>query len=468
MIYKNFWNLTVTYGIGVILLRGISFLLLPLYTNLLSPEDAGKTFIFITFLAFMNALFSMGMDSSLLKYYNQKHSISTSLISLGFLITPLFLIMYLMSDVLSEMLFSDSLNSQWIFFSMIILSLDALSSRLITVLRILKMPFYYLFVCLVNVIASLLLNIYFLHTLHLSFMGVVFAMAGESIIQCLSITPVLFKFPVNFKFDFRLLKKMFLFAWPFFPATIFFIIIELSDRFMIQYFLGLDDVGLYGAGYKMAALILILIRAFNLNWQPYYLESGEKDIEQAKIQFANIGNFTIVGLIFLGTLLSSLYPLLLKINWNGFSIIGPEFFDGGKVIPWVTAGYIFYSFFILQMPSIYLKNKQKWAPFFWGTSALTNIFLNIILIPKLGFIGAAISTMVSYMTMAFLIYYKNRTWMPIKYNFKFLFFTLLASTLIFFIISLCNHNIIITFGLTIIYSIIILYILFNLKNKLVN
>ena len=123
MIYKNFWNLTVTYGIGVILLRGISFLLLPLYTNLLSPEDAGKTFIFLTFLAFMNAQFSIGMDSSLLKYYNQKNSISTSLISLGFLIIPLFLIMYLMRDVLSLILFSDSLNSQWIFFSMIIFML---------------------------------------------------------------------------------------------------------------------------------------------------------------------------------------------------------------------------------------------------------------------------------------------------------------------------------------------------------
>ena len=100
MIYRKFWNLTATYGIGVILLRGISFLLLPLYTHLLSPEDAGKTFIFITFLAFMNALFSMGMDSSLLKYYHKNNSVSTSLISLVFFITPLFLLLYIAKDEL--------------------------------------------------------------------------------------------------------------------------------------------------------------------------------------------------------------------------------------------------------------------------------------------------------------------------------------------------------------------------------
>ena len=133
------------------------------------------------------------------------------------------------------------------------------------------------------------------------------------------------------KFDFQLLKKMFLFAWPFFPATIFFIIIELSDRFMIQYFLGLEDVGLYGAGYKMAALILILIRAFNLNWQPYYIESGEKDIEQAKIQFAHIGNFIIIGLIFLGTLLSSCIHYYYKLIGMDFQLLGLNFLRGEKL-----------------------------------------------------------------------------------------------------------------------------------------
>ena len=66
---KSFWNNTIIYGVGFVLLRSVSFLLLPLYTNLLSAKEVGWIFILYTILAFLNTLYSHGMDSSLLKFY---------------------------------------------------------------------------------------------------------------------------------------------------------------------------------------------------------------------------------------------------------------------------------------------------------------------------------------------------------------------------------------------------------------
>ena len=90
------------------------------------------------------------------------------------------------------------------------------------------------------------------------------------------------------------------------------------------------------------------------------------------------------------------------------------------------------------MPSIYLQNKQKWAPFFWGAGAVINIACNLFFIPQLGFIGAAISTTIAYLIMSLLIYYKNRLWLPINYDVKLIFYMLIISGL--FIIASKPYN----------------------------
>ena len=81
--YTSFWKTTFIYGAGFISLRMISFLLLPLYTHLLSPYDAGIIFIIYTILAFGNTIYSRGMDAALFKFYspeNESSLIRTSVI----------------------------------------------------------------------------------------------------------------------------------------------------------------------------------------------------------------------------------------------------------------------------------------------------------------------------------------------------------------------------------------------------
>ena len=62
----QFWNTTIIYTIGFLGLRALSFILLPLYTNLLSAYQAGILFIIYTILAFLNTIYNRGMDLSLI------------------------------------------------------------------------------------------------------------------------------------------------------------------------------------------------------------------------------------------------------------------------------------------------------------------------------------------------------------------------------------------------------------------
>ena len=256
--------------------------------------------------------------------------------------------------------------------------------------------------------------------------GALNALFITSLIQFLTLFPILLIY-VRPKFlDSETFKKMMKFGLPFLPASIFFIIIELSDRWMIEWIRDLNEVGLYGSGYKIGSLIMMLVLGFNLNWQPHYLkQKEEKDFKQLK----KIGNLfimilgSIIWLVCLGApqLLTvdlsktSLFSLFFK---ESTYIIGENFWEGFSVIPIVCFSYIFYGIFITQMPSIYFKNKQNWIPLFWGIGALLNIILNYFLINSFGFYGASISTLIAYLFMAIFLSYKNFKWMNISLNYK--------------------------------------------------
>lgn len=419
IIKNNFWGITAIYSVGFLSLRAISFLLLPLYTNLLSTLEAGYVFILYTIIAFLNTLYTHGMDSSLLKYFKKNNNskiITTSMIYSSIWGVVLSVLIYLFSKPLIYFNEVTHYSHQQIALFLIgILFCDMLSSRLMTVIRLLEKPIYFLVVSFANVLLSIYLNVWFIYNLNMGFSGALIALFYVSIVQLLLLVPLLvIKLKINL-FDYKLLRKMVKFSLPFLPASIFFIMIEMADRIMLGWLSSVDDVGLYGAGYKVGALILLVVKAFNLNWQPFYLKPENQNDARA---FEAIGTKLIVLLIFFSTILSMLWTFLFQFQINGNYLIGSEFWEGGHIIPIIALSYIIYGVFILQMPSIYIKEKQSWVPYFWGIGCIINILSNYILIPIYGFYGAALSTFFAYVSMTIFLIYKNIIWMQIKYNLK--------------------------------------------------
>ena len=439
-IMKNkFWNITAQYSVGFLCLRAVSFLLLPLYTNLLTTKEAGFIFIVYTLLAFLNTLYSFGMDSALLKFYHSYKSQSIITTSMFFslmisvllslvllLINPLLLSFFPIIDVF----FTSNVSVVLV----LILVCDVFSSRALHLVRLLEKPNYFLFVGLVNVVISLFCNIYFIKELSMGFSGALLSLMCVSCIQLFCLIPIIVPNIAIKLLDWELLIKMFKFSVPFVPAAIFFILIEMSDRWMIAWLSSVENVGLYGAGYKIGGVLLLLVKGFNLNWQPYYLKKHKNSNLE---NFNLIGSSFIICMIFFSVILSVFWPLLFQVKFGSFYLIGESFWSGGIIVPIISISYVFYGIFILQMPSIYLKNKERWVVVFWGIGFLVNFVFNFYLIPIYGFVGAALGTLFTYITMASMLIYKNRLWFPIQYKYKkilmyiffclvFYFFSLLA------------------------------------------
>ena len=136
----QFWKNSTIYGIGSVLIRAISFFLLPLYTNAFTQSETGYIFLVFTFIAFAQIMYYHGMEASFLQYYKKdsldKDSVvRTSLIML--LITSILLsgVIIQFADFISIHLFGLQ-QETWVIYCAGILFFDVFSSRIMTSLRI--------------------------------------------------------------------------------------------------------------------------------------------------------------------------------------------------------------------------------------------------------------------------------------------------------------------------------------------
>jgi len=459
---KNFWNYTIVYGFGFLLLRGISFFLLPLYTNLLSQYDGGIIFLIYTILAFLNPIYAYGMNASFFKFYNDKSLnaksvLSTSFFSL-FVSSSLITVFLILISHNINWVISDEPSVNWFLFLALILFSDSISSRIFALLRLAQKPFYFLGVGFLNIVLSVSLNYYLIKVLSLGVFGALLSLLIVSFIQMVVLLPSIALRLSPFYFNINLFKKMFRFAIPFLPSALLFVIMGFSDRWFIKYFLNTESVGLYGAGYKLGSIMSLAVTAFNLNWQPYYLKFNNNNNNR----FGRIGDVVIITLIVIFTLLIYFINDISLINFNGLYLIGEKFQNGLIIVPYIALGYLFYGVYVLQMPSIFILNKQNWGLCFWMVGAIINLIGNWFLIPRFGFLGAAYSSAFSYFVMMVFLSVCNLFWMPIKYNLFFLIINVFAGSALLIL----NFYFDLSILAVILYLIIPLFCIYLLKKNI--
>ena len=429
---KSLFKSSMIYGVGSAFMRAMTFLLLPFYTNEL--ENYGEFVLVMTTIAFLRICYSHGMGDSFLKTYSQsdlKQKItSTYLIYILFImmvISSLFIILNATIYVGNQIPLLALLQNKLIFIILIVM-FDTLNYRVVDILRIKNYAAYYMAGQIVGVITTFSLTIYLVNQfspdyLFLKFLNdevecALFAVLAGAISTFIVFLPILFKNLKIKEFSKSHLKTMVSLSIRFFPAALFFMFMELLDRYLLKLLLegpNVNDlIGIYSVGCKLASIPMLLIGAFNLGWQPFYLNNG--NTKQAIMQYRKVGNIFILTMLSISWLVSIIMPIIVTFNipfLDNYPIIGPKFIAGIEIIPFILLSHIFYALYIINMPAIYLCNKQNWSPILRIFGALINIVLNVILIPIWGIYGAAIATAAGYGLMFLLLFYKNRLWMPI-------------------------------------------------------
>jgi O-antigen/teichoic acid export membrane protein len=448
-LYKNLFKQTLIYGLATVFPRIISFILNPLFVKFLKDKSQmGEVSVIFAYLVFFNVVLSYGMETAFFRFYNsednKKKVISTATISLFWSSLAFLLLSFLFRNVLAS--WSD-INVEYINYTILILTLDALTIIPFSKLRAEKRPMRYAAIKMANVIINLLLNVFFLAFLpkivshhpngflsSLYFdnfqIGYIFVSnLAASLFTLFVLLPNYFN--ISWNFDRILWKKMMVYGIPILIAGIAFAINEHFDKILLDWLhVPMSDIGAYSACYKIGMFMVLFRTAYTLGIEPFFFSHASS--ENAPQTYATITKyFVIFGsficffvIVFIDLLKRPLVP-----NSN--------YWDAIKVVPLIVLANFFLGIYTNLSVWYKLIDKTKIGAYISLIGAAVTLVLNYLLIPIMSYYGSAIATIAAYGTMMIISYKMGQKSYPIPYDmnkiFSYLGLTIVFSTVSFYI-----------------------------------
>ena len=216
------------------------------------------------------------------------------------------------------------------------------------------------------------------------------------------------------KVNSRLVKEMLVYAFPLLIAGFAGMINETLDRAILKYLVtdkttALHQLGIYSACYKLSIIMTLFVQTYRYAAEPFFFSQQKK---KNNIQlYANIMNYFVFvcSLIFLGVML---YMNIAKY------FIGANFHEGLKVVPILLFANLFLGVYLNLSMWYKLSGQTKYGAWFSIVGAIITIVLNFILIPLMGYMGAAWATFICYGVMMIISYGYGQKYYPIPYNLK--------------------------------------------------
>jgi O-antigen/teichoic acid export membrane protein len=397
---------TAIYGIGGLFTRVISFFLLPLFTSYLTPADYGISSL-LTMMSFVLApVFSLGFGTSIgICYFDNARgegkcgTIWTSFVLLLLSSLALTALGTAFSGEVSVLLFQTGRYGYFVVLS--ILSTCAGVMALPFMLRLQFEERASLFVVLgtLSALASALVSVYMVVFLNGGIKGFIEAqLIGQAVTLLLFASTSL---GLNFRFSRDIGWGLLKYGLPMVPSFASLFVLQQSNRYILQYFKGIESVGLYTVGYSIGMVMNLLVQAFTNAWTPYFLSFADKQ-EEARRNFGKVATYYTFGL---GTMSLMFYvfakPLILMMT-------KPPFHDAYAVVGLAATASFLTGMFSLFLPGVYFAREVKFVSVVQGVSATGALMINIALIQLLGIVGAGVSLVLGTLLMILLMYAWNR------------------------------------------------------------
>lgn len=394
----------IGYAIGPIGLGVISLVSLPIITWFYSIEDVGRISMLQVFTNFSILLFCLGLDQCFVREYyesNNRASLLKSVITPSLFLSIIFFILILViaPTLISKILFD--ISSFYLSFICSLCFVFALVSRYLgLVMRMQERSIAYS-------MSQLLPKLLFLIFILISVL-VVEQKNIKSLVQIhvLSIFFAFLVFSFNTKKELFLalresinikeLQKYLIFGFPLIFGGLASWGLNVMDRLFLKYYSSLAELGLYSVTISIAGVVTLFSGIFNTIWTPLvYKWISENNADYKKIDdISNIVLFIICIIILFSSMFSWLIPFFLP----------KEYIDIRYLIPVCLVGPLFYTLSEITAVGITISRKTKFSMIASFIAMLTSIGLNLLLVPKIGATGAAIST-----ALAFFVFLIART-----------------------------------------------------------
>lgn len=423
---------TAIYGLPTIVGRVLNYLLVPLFTRVFTTGEYGIVTELYAYVAFLFVFLGYGMETAFFRFSTKDDQNRTvfSTITISLLISTIAFLCFaiLCADWISLKMGYGS-NSEYIKWFALILGFDTLCSIPFAHLRQQGKAVRFAVIRSINIFANIGFNIFFIvicpyllrsfpgltiiSKIYSSDIGIGYIFISNLIASSLTLLLLLPAFKsFKWKFDVQRWKEMIKYAWPLLILGFAGVVNETADRILLKHLLPADSdimsqVGIYGACYKISILMTIFIQTYKYAAEPFFFEQmNEKD---NKILYARIMNIfvAICAFVFLAIMLNIDLALLL---------IGKEFRAGSAIIPILLLANLFLGVFYNLSVWFKLTGKTLMGALIAVAGMIITIIFNILLIPSMGYMGAAWATFICYGSMMVISYLVGKKHFPVPYN----------------------------------------------------
>ncbi len=433
---KRFAKDTAIYGIAAVLPKLINVLLVRLHTGILEPTAYSDNTQFYIYAVYFNVLLTLGMETAFFRFftkYKDNAKVAQTAFTLVLINALFFLTVFLgFADYLSGLLVIDKTYFQIL---VSILILDTLVVIPYAYLRVTHRPVRFAFLRLFNITVYAVLNVLFLwwlpkltasghlnatyshvYNAHPKVIYIFIANLIASFLTFILFLPVLRKFRLGI--DKVLLKKMIAYGIPIMIAGLAYATNENLDKLLIGRLLDKETMGVYAAVYKIGVLMSLYVTAFRLGAEPFFF--SQHKAANAKEQYAQILLwFTILGAVFLVAVMTFLDVIV-------HLLIGQEvYLKALNIVPVILTAYLLFGVYNNLSVWYKLTDRTRYAMYLSIMGALITIILNMVMIPKIGYMASAWATLAAYGSMSILSYILGRKYYQVPYeSFKIIFYVI--------------------------------------------
>jgi len=412
---------SLIYGIGSVVLRFISMLLLPLFTTYLSPVDYGVIAMLNILTMVAHPVFSLGLSAAMGPSYfntsdpkNKSRAVWTTFtihLASGVL---LLIAAWVFPAPIGTLVRLPAEYARLVSLKLTASALTILATALIERVQFEKQAKRYVAITFVTALTATLSSLYFVVRLEWGVYGVI---AGALIGNAISLSAF---FVLAWKANTptycpKMCKELLSLGLPLVPSFAFLFILMHSNKYILEWLYGLDAVGIYSIGFNFGTTISIITSGFATAYYPFFMSYLARQEEGREI-LARVFTYYILGVGVLCLLFFLFANPLVQL------LTQPAFWSASRVVGLVAIAYYFQGAFNHFLPALYYTRDVKYVTFVQGGAAIAGLLITFVLVNSLNIVGAALGLAIGNLTMAMLMFWwvkaKPERYVQIPYDWK--------------------------------------------------
>ena len=395
-----------------ILSKAIPFLLLPVMTKYLSPEEYGLLSIFMIFITLYSAFIGMNMHANISKNFFKitKDELSlyigNILYILAFTLVGYFTITFFIGLWFDELF---SIPIAWLLIIPIISAMSMINELNTTILRNEQRAYMFGIFEFSKTAITMAFTILFLVVFNIGWYSQILGLiVGGIVFSIVGIWYMYQREYITFKFNKEKIKSILHISIPLIPHVLGGVVINMSDRLFIERMVGLEAVGLYSVGYSFGMIVMLFTDAFIKAWGPWFYKNLAEPTESKKQKIVKYTYIYIISIFILAIIISVIGEFILPY------FVDERYHGASEFILWVSLGYAVQGVYKIFFPYLVHISRTSFLATSTVMAALVNLVLNYILINMYGAIGAAYATVGAFAVSALLVfwYQQKNYYMP--------------------------------------------------------